>query len=67
MNIAISTGFLALIRPQRLLADWYSVSVFQSAGFTQPRLPLPASGWQSAREGCGGIDLPAWAGLRCVD
>ncbi len=37
MRIAINTGVLALIRLPELLADWYSVSVFQRAGFTQSR------------------------------
>ena len=52
MRIAINTGVLALIRPPSAgLADWYSVSVFQSAGLTEHLGgPSPASGWQSARE-----------------
>jgi len=43
------------------LADWYSVSVFQRAGFTQSEAGccrhLLAIG---ARRNCDGIDLPAW-------
>jgi hypothetical protein len=35
MRIANNTGVLALIRPQAGLADWYSVSVLQSAGLTE--------------------------------
>jgi len=57
-----------LIRPQHLLADWYSVGVSKV-----PAAPLSWRtfavhvGLQIAREFPGGIDLPALAWRQCVD
>jgi hypothetical protein len=45
----------------------YSVSVFQSAGFTPPRRAITGIGPANLRaKGSGGIDLPAWL-VACVD
>jgi hypothetical protein len=59
-RIAINTGVLALIRPRAVLADLYSVSVFQSAGLTASlaRHRRHLAGNLHA-QGRGGIDLPA--------